>query len=164
MTQTIADSASILCKIPVNVNVNKGKWLASTYWRKKVLNSRKTSCFFSCLLWNTSTIYQRNKWLKSAQRIQNIYTVWSEGFLYKVALLELKISPIMYFVIHNSVVLSKILKIVVPLEQNFEKTDFYSIKLVVLIIIDILRQIGVKMAQRFSIFWITPLNCGWQNT
>ena len=43
----------------------------------------------------------------------------------------------MYFVIHNSVVLSKILKIVVPLEQNFEKTDFYSIKLVILIIIDI---------------------------
>ena len=42
----IADSASILCEIPVNVNVNKGKWLASTYWRKKiVLNSRKTSCF-----------------------------------------------------------------------------------------------------------------------
>ena len=26
------------------------------------------------------------------------------------------------------------------------------------------RQIGVKMAQWFSIFWITPLNCGWQNT
>ena len=25
-------------------------------------------------------------------------------------------------------------------------------------------QIGVKMAQWFSIFWITPLNCGWQNT
>ena len=22
------------------------------------------------------------------------------------------------------------------------------------------RQIGVKMAQRYSIFWITPLNCG----
>ena len=22
------------------------------------------------------------------------------------------------------------------------------------------RQTGVKMAQRFSIFWITPLNCG----
>ena len=40
-------------------------------------------------------------------------TVWSEGFLYKVAPPELKISPIMYFVIHNSVVLSKILKIVV---------------------------------------------------
>ena len=31
----------------------------------------------------------------------------------------------MYFVIHNSVVISKILKIL----QNFEKTDFYSIKL-----------------------------------
>ena len=43
----------------------------------------------------------------------------------------------MYFVIHNSVVLSKILKIVVPLVQNFEKTDFYSIKLVILIIINI---------------------------
>ena len=26
------------------------------------------------------------------------------------------------------------------------------------------RQTGVKMAQQFSIFWITPLNCGWQNT
>ena len=36
---------------------------------------------------------------------------------------------------YNSVVLSKILKIVVPLEQNFEKTDFYSIKLVILILI-----------------------------
>ena len=44
-----------------------------------------------------------------------VNTVWSEGFLYKVALPELKISPIMYFVIHNSVVLSKILKIIVPL-------------------------------------------------
>ena len=42
------------------------------------------------------------------------YTLRSEGFLYKVALLELKISPIMYFVIHKSVVLSKILKIIVP--------------------------------------------------
>ena len=58
-------------------------------------------------------------------------------FLYKVAPPELKISPIMYFVMYNSVVLSKILKIVVPLEQNFEETDFYSIKLVILIIIDI---------------------------
>ena len=61
-------------------------------------------------------------------------------FLYKVATPELKISPIMYFVMYNSVVLSKILKIVVPLEQNFEKTDFYSIKLVILIIIDIGKQ------------------------
>ena len=53
----------------------------------------------------------------------------------------------MYFVMCNSVVLSKILKIFVPLEQTLEKTDFYSIKLVILIIIDIGRQIGVKMAQ-----------------
>ena len=42
-----------------------------------------------------------------------LHTVWSEGFLYKVAPPELKISPIMYFVIHNSIVISKILKIVV---------------------------------------------------
>ena len=41
-------------------------------------------------------------------------TVGSERFLYNVAPPELKISPLMYFVIHNSVVLSKILKIVVP--------------------------------------------------
>ena len=57
--------------------------------------------------------------------------------LYKVAPPELKISLIMYFVIHNSVVLSKILKIVVPSEQNFEKSIFDSIKLIILIIIDI---------------------------
>ena len=53
---------------------------------------------------------------------------------------DLKISPIMHFVIHNSVVLSKILKIVVPSEQNFENLIFYSIKLVILIIIDIDKQ------------------------
>ena len=35
-------------------------------------------------------------------------------FLYKVAAPELKISPIMYFLNHNSVVLSIILKIIVP--------------------------------------------------
>ena len=46
----------------------------------------------------------------------------------------------MYFVIHNSVVLSKILKIIVPLEQNSEKPDFYSIKLIILIIIVIDKQ------------------------
>ena len=48
----------------------------------------------------------------------------------------------MYFVMYNSVVLSKILKIIVnvPLEQNFEKTDFDSIKLIILIIIDIDKQ------------------------
>ena len=37
---------------------------------------------------------------------QNWYiTVWSEGFLYKVAPPELKISSIIYFVIHNLLVL-----------------------------------------------------------
>ena len=60
--------------------------------------------------------------------------------LYNVVPPELKISPIMYFAIYNSVVLSKILKIVVPLKQNFEKTDFYSLKLVILIIINIDKQ------------------------
>ena len=74
---------------------------------------------------------------KSRKFFMKLRTVWSEGFLCKVTPPELKISPIMYFVMYNSVVLSKILKIVVPLEQNFEKTYFYSIKLVILIIIDI---------------------------
>ena len=85
LTQTIADSASILCEIPVNVNVNKGKWLASTYWRKKVvLNSRKTSCFLACLLWNTSTIYQRNKRLKE-------FNIWFLFLFWKIVSEILKI-------------------------------------------------------------------------
>ena len=72
---------------------------------------------------------------------------------------QAKISPVMCFVIHNSVVLSKILKIIVPLKQNLKKIQFLLYK------IDYFdnnrhRQTGVKMAQRFSIFWITPLNCG----
>ena len=46
------------------------------------------------------------------------------GLLYKVAPPEIKISPIMYFVIYNSVVLSRILKIVVPVKQNFENSIF----------------------------------------
>ena len=79
-------------------------------------------------------------WLEDdSEYIYYYYTVWSGGFLYKVAPLELRILPILYFVMYNSVVLSKILKIIVPLEQNFEKTDFYSIKLVILIIIDIVK-------------------------
>ena len=41
-------------------------------------------------------------------------TVRSEGFLYKVATPELKISPNVYFIMYNSVVLSKILPIIVP--------------------------------------------------
>ena len=60
------------------------------------------------------------------QKDNILYTVWSEGFLYKVASLELKISPIMYFVIHNSVVLSKILKIVVPFWPLFAYVDHYQ--------------------------------------
>ena len=47
------------------------------------------------------------------------HTVWSEGFLYNVAPPELKNSPNIYFVIHNSVVLSKILKIVVIIGEIF---------------------------------------------
>ena len=53
-------------------------------------------------------------------------TVWSERFSYKVAPPELKISPIMYFVIHNSVVLSKILKIIVPFWLLFVYVDYYQ--------------------------------------
>ena len=74
-----------------------------------------------------------------------------EGLLYKVAPPELKISPIMYFVIHNSVVLSKILKIIVPLKQNLKKNYFYSIKLIILIIIDIDKQ-GSKWHDDFQYF------------
>ena len=59
-------------------------------------------------------IYQKHGNCNTYAIKNEYYTVWSEEFLYKVAPPELKISPIMYFVIHNSVVLSKILKIVVP--------------------------------------------------
>ena len=58
---------------------------------------------------------RRRWWWRCLNALYALHTVWSEGFLYKVAPPELKISTIMYFVIHNSVVLSKILKIVVPL-------------------------------------------------
>ena len=73
----------------------------------------------------------------SLNSVSDQVTFLSLGFVYKVAPPELKISAIMYFVMYNSVVLSKIMKIIVALEQNFEKTDFYSIKFVILIIIDI---------------------------
>ena len=63
----------------------------------------------------------------------------------------------MYFVNHNSVMLSKILKIVVPLKQNLKK--FWPIDHGVYKI-GYFDKIGVKMAQKFSIFWITPLYCG----
>ena len=54
------------------------------------------------------------------------FTVWSEGFLYNVAPLKLKNSPIMYFVIHNSVVSANILKIVVPFWSLFVYVDYYQ--------------------------------------
>ena len=57
-----------------------------------------------------------------------------------VALLELKNSPFIHFVIHNSVVLSKIVKIVVPSDENFENSIFDPIKLIILIIIVIDKQ------------------------
>ena len=63
-----------------------------------------------------------------------LQAVWSEWFLYKVA----------------------------PEVQNFENSIFdYKIGY---LDNNRHRQIGIKMAQQFSIFWITPLNCGWQNT
>ena len=88
---------------------------------------------------------------------------WSEGFLYKIALPELKISPIMYFVIHNSVVLSKILKIIVPFWPLFVYVDYYQNNQFYRVKIDFFLNFAL-MAQRFSISWITPLNCGRQNT
>ena len=57
-----------------------------------------------------------------------IFTVWSEGFLYKVTLPELKISPIMHFVIYNLVLLFKILKIVVPFWSLFAYVNHYQNK------------------------------------
>ena len=85
-----------------------------------------------------------------------VCTVWSEGFLYKVAPPELKNSPIMYFAIQN-------IENCCAIRAKFWKFDFWLYK------IDYFdnnrhRQTGVKMAQRVSIFWITPMNCGWQNT
>ena len=48
------------------------------------------------------------------------------------------------------------------IKTKFWKIDFYYIKLIILIIIDIDKQ--GQNGTWFSIFWITPLNCGWQNT
>merc|ERR1712016_453886 len=50
----------------------------------------------------------------------------------------------MYFVIQNSVVLSKILKFFLLYKIDYSDNNRH-------------RQTGVKMAQRFSIFWITPV-------
>ena len=51
---------------------------------------------------------------KPVPGFDGMITVWSERFLYKVGPQEVKNSPIMYFAMYNSVVLSKILKMVVP--------------------------------------------------
>ena len=87
--------------------------------QKKVKRSR---------LWLVNIEYQVTvpniRWSPELWFICN--TVWSERFLYKVAPPELKISPILYFVIHNSVVLSKKLKIVVPFWLLFVYVDYYQ--------------------------------------
>ena len=81
------------------------------------------------------------------------HTVWSEG--YKVAPPELKISPIMYFIrnIENRC----------AIRAKFWQNWFLLFK-IGYFDNNRHRQIEVKMAQWFSIFWITLLNCGWQNT
>ena len=59
--------------------------------------------FFKIIEYLVPTFILDHAWLPGSQLKYNLsFTVWSEGFLYKVALPELKISPIMYFVIHNS--------------------------------------------------------------
>ena len=100
---------------------------------KKCLKLRKKCVFFFILTTQTLINYTL-----SVPTADNADHSLIRGVLIQSCPPELKISPIMYFVMYNSsVVLSKILKIIVTLEQNFEKTDFYSIKLVILIIIDI---------------------------
>ena len=58
------------------------------------------------ILWNW--FYEKNSYLIISVVYTSVHntflTVWSEGFLNKVAPPELNISPRMYFVIHNSVV------------------------------------------------------------
>ena len=64
----------------------------------------------------------------------------------------------MYFVIHNSVVIQNIenrYAIKAKLSKNqflLYKIDYFDNNRY--------RQTGVKMAQGFLIFWITPLKCG----
>lgn len=57
-------------------------------------------------------------------------TVWSYGFLYKVALPELKFSPSMDLPIFDVVQFN-------GLVQNFNKTIFYLIKLISLVIVQL---------------------------
>ena len=55
-----------------------------------------------------------------ASQKKRLGTVWSERFVYKVAPPELEISPSMYFSMYNSIVQSKVPKIIVPLKQNLK--------------------------------------------
>ena len=83
--------------------------------------------------------FSKKKYASKCLELPN--TVWSEGFLYKVAPPELNISPIMYFVMYNSIVQAKVPKIIVPIKQNFKNSIFTTyIKLIILIISDIDKQ------------------------
>ena len=96
---------------------------------KRVMKSLRTNWFNILIPCYKSLIpikMENYNFLKWQSKLYEYCTVWSEGFLYKVAPLDLKILPIMYFVIHNSVVLSKILKIVVPFWLLFGYVDYYQ--------------------------------------
>ena len=86
-------------------------------------------CFFLRWLYHVAIPDQSTSLEKIILRCllyYNTRTVRSEQFLYKVALPELKNLPIMYFVMNNTVVLSKILKIVVPFWLLFVYVDYYQ--------------------------------------
>ena len=108
------------------------------------VDKTKTLCNVSVNSRNISSTTTQSHCYKTRQDISKCITVWSEGFLYKVVPPELKISPIMYFVIHNCC----------AIRAKLWKSNFWLYK------INCFdnnqhRQTGVKMAQRFSIFWIT---------
>ena len=86
-------------------------------------------CFFLRWLYHVAIPDQSTSLEKIILRCLLYYNtrkVRSEQFLYKVALPELKNLPIMYFVIHNTVVLSKILEIVVPFWPLFAYVNYYQ--------------------------------------
>ena len=67
------------------------------------------------------------------------------------------------FIIQHSLIRVVLIQNCCAIRAKFWKFDFWLYK------IDYFnnsqhRQTVVKMAQWFSIFWITPLNCGWQIT
>ena len=136
-----------------------GSWLNLNPLRVKLLSELNCISCCNCIqfffLLISNFLYQK---MGLENKVFTDITVWSEGFLYKVAPPELKISPIMYFVIHNSVVLSKILKIIVPFWLLFVYVDYYQNNQFYRV------KIFALMAQQISIFCITSVNCGWQNT